>query len=166
MKLSSSATDIGANASAEEATEDLEAGSRQVIDVVDAFGLFNTGPMVKEVDVTEKGKTKKEYTYFLDVLKRTFASVPWLSKKALVDCWQWVAYVGRVTKVRIEKKAKYMKEILKVSDEEIEKVVATMEEENKAFKAAVAVYWKKQLRPNLKDFEWYRGSDDPEMQGM
>ena len=62
------ATDIGANASTEDAAEDLEAGSRAVIDVVDAFQLVNIGPM-PNMAPKEAGK-KEESEYFQLYLKR------------------------------------------------------------------------------------------------
>jgi hypothetical protein len=63
-------TDIGANASAEEADEGLEDSSKQVIDVVDGFRLNFLGD---ESSGTRAFTTKKEY---LTQLKSRFNKFP------------------------------------------------------------------------------------------
>ena len=66
--------DIGANASTEETGDDLEAGSRTVIDVVDYFGLVNIGVMDKMMDKVEGKKPESEY--FSLYLKRKAPPLP------------------------------------------------------------------------------------------
>ena len=72
-----------------------------------------------------------------------------------------IAYIKKIVKRAPE----YAKELAKNHQFPAEEV-AGVEEAAKVFPNNAGKWYKKEILPKLKDYEWYRGADDVDLQGM
>ena len=141
-------TDIGANASAEEADEGLEDSSKSVIDVVDGFRLNFLGD---EASGTRAFKTKKDY---LTQLKGRFAEQSSPTPRTALVLPPNLNQSANLHRRR----AGFLKKVVEKLKEQ-----GADEEKVKAFQTGAQNYYTKHIAPNFKDFDFYTGeSMDPD----
>ena len=132
--------DIGANPSAEEQEETLEEGTKQVIDVVDAFRLVPMG-----ADGAQAFGTKKAFSSQFKGNTNRSRSIP-LQTNTPARC-----HVG------------YLKKLNEKFQELDPKDGGKDADGIKEFQAKVSTYFKDVISPNFKDYDFYAGeSMDPD----
>ena len=143
--------DIGANASAEEAEEDLATESNEVIDVVDAFGLEPAPPyLYDELESSKKknkGKPREEQEIKTEYFKKLGGNN--------------THYLGAVAASKLTFRLEYLKKVQQKMKDDGASAEAT-----KKFATAAQGWYNSNIKPDLEKFELFQHPADAEFEGM